>query len=136
VGFFYTSLRLSQWALEAMLIPRVLVVIVLTLISLTLAAIKQRPFQRKLWKPYHWLVLTQLLFFPAVIAAGVVWANPVTNPTVPHFEVYRGRGEYPLDTAPVWRYIAKGSLDGPQVVAVERFRKAIDESEKQRQQKP
>jgi hypothetical protein len=52
------------------------------------------------------------------------------------FEVYRGGGEYPLDTAPVWRYMAKGSLDGPQVAAVEQFRKAIEESEKQRQQKP
>jgi len=52
------------------------------------------------------------------------------------FEVYRGGGEYPLDTAPVWRYIAKGSLDSPQVAAVEQFRKAIEESEKQHQQKP
>jgi len=52
------------------------------------------------------------------------------------FEVYRGGGEYPLDTSPVWRYIAKGSLDSPQVAAVEQFRKAIEESEKQHQQKP
>ena len=52
------------------------------------------------------------------------------------FEVYRGGGEYPLDTAPVWRYIAKGSLDSPQVAAVEQFRKAIEASEKQHQQKP
>jgi len=36
----------------------------------------------------------------------------------------------------VWRYIAKGSLDSPQVAAVEQFRKAIEESEKQHQQKP
>jgi hypothetical protein len=50
--------------------------------------------------------------------------------------VYRGGGEYPLDAPPVWRYIAKGSLDAPQVAAVEQFRKAIEESEKQRQQKP
>jgi hypothetical protein len=52
------------------------------------------------------------------------------------FEVYRGGGEYPLDAAPVWRYIAKGSLDAPQVDAVEQFRKAIEESEKQSQHKP
>ena len=91
MGFIYTSLRLSKWALEAMLIPRVLVAIVLTSTSLTLAAIKQRPFKRELWKPYPWLVLTHLLFFPAVIAAGVVWANPVTNPTVPHHAVEAGR---------------------------------------------
>jgi hypothetical protein len=91
VGFVQTSLHFSQWALEAMLIPRVFVVVVLTLISLTLAAIKQRPFERELWKPHHWLVLTHLLFFPAVIAAGVVWANPVTNPTVPHHAIETGR---------------------------------------------
>jgi hypothetical protein len=91
VDFVYTSLRFSQWALEFMLIPRVLVLVVLTVISLTLAAIKQRPFERQLWKPYHWLALTHLFFFPAVIAAGVIWANPVTNPTIPHHAIETGR---------------------------------------------
>lgn len=52
------------------------------------------------------------------------------------FEVYRGGGEYPLDTSPVWRYIAKDSLNPPQVAAVEQFRKAIEESEKQSKHKP
>jgi len=52
------------------------------------------------------------------------------------FEVYRGRIEYPLDTSPVWRYIAKDSLNAPQVQAVEQFRKVIEESEKQSQHKP
>jgi hypothetical protein len=52
------------------------------------------------------------------------------------FEVYRGGVEYPLDASPAWRYMAKGALNEPQVTAVEQFRKAIDESEKQRQQKP
>ena len=47
------------------------------------------------------------------------------------FEVYRGGGEYPLDAPPLWRYIAKNSLNAPQVEAVEQFRKAIEESEKQ-----
>ncbi len=59
-----------------------------------------------------------------------VWSSDDT------FEVYRGRMEYPLDTSPVWRYIAKDSLNAPQVPAVEQFRKAIEESEKQRQHKP
>src|SRR5437016_4893434 len=52
------------------------------------------------------------------------------------FEVYLGGGEFPLDASPVWRYIAKDSLNAPQVAAVEQFRKAIEESEKQRHQKP
>ena len=51
-------------------------------------------------------------------------------------EVYRGRIEYPLDAAPLWRYAAKNALKEPQVTAVEQFRKIVEESEKQRQQKP
>ena len=52
------------------------------------------------------------------------------------FEVYRGGVERPLDTSPLWRYMGKGALDGPRVAAVEQFRKAVSESEKQQQQKP
>ncbi len=48
------------------------------------------------------------------------------------FEVYMGGREYPLDAPPLWRYIAKDSLNAPRVDAVEQFRKAIEESEKQR----
>ncbi len=60
----------------------------------------------------------------------------ISNQIVPSedaFEVYRGGVEHPLDSSPVWRYIAKDSLNAPQVAAVEQFRKAIEESEKQRQ---
>jgi hypothetical protein len=49
---------------------------------------------------------------------------------------YRGGVEYPLDASPVFRYTAKDSLNAPQVTAVEQFRKAIEESEKQSLHKP
>jgi hypothetical protein len=52
------------------------------------------------------------------------------------FEVYMGGVDYPLDTAPLWRYIAKDALKAPRVEAVEQFRKAINDSEQQRQHKP
>jgi hypothetical protein len=52
------------------------------------------------------------------------------------FEVYRGGVEYPLDASPIWRYMGKNALDAPTVAAVSQLRKAIDESAKQRQQKP
>ena len=58
------------------------------------------------------------------------------GPSEDTFEVYLGRIEYPLEAAPLWRYMAKDALTGPQVRAVEQFRSAIDESEKQHQQKP
>ncbi len=46
------------------------------------------------------------------------------------FEVYRGRvRNHPLDSAPVWRYIAKDCLREPGVAAVEEFRKAIAKAE-------
>jgi len=48
------------------------------------------------------------------------------------FEVYLGGVEHPLDRTPIWRYAAKEALNGPQVDAVEQFRKAITESEEQR----
>ena len=44
------------------------------------------------------------------------------------FEVYRGGIAYPLDSSPVWRYIAKDALRAPSVTAVEQFRKAIDQA--------
>lgn len=58
------------------------------------------------------------------------------GPSDDTFEVYRGGIEFPLDSAPVWRYMAKNALDAPKVTAVEQFRKVLTESEKQHQQKP
>ena len=62
----------------------------------------------------------------------------ITNEVAPAqdtFEVYRGGVRYPLDSSPVWRYMAKDALSGPQVEAVEQFRKAIADSEEQRRNK-
>jgi hypothetical protein len=66
------------------------------------------------------------------------------RPTISHeagtaddtFELFLGGVEYPMDAAPIWRYIAKDALDAPEVRAVEQFRKAVADSEKQRKQKP
>jgi hypothetical protein len=51
------------------------------------------------------------------------------GPTEDVFEVYRGGVADPLDSSPVWRYIAKDCLRAPGVSAVEQFRKAIAEAE-------
>jgi len=57
------------------------------------------------------------------------------GPAEDTFEVYRGGVRHPLDAPPVWRYMAKDALKGPQVDAVEQFRKLIAESEEQRREK-
>ena|SRR5215469_6721967 len=51
------------------------------------------------------------------------------------FEVYLGSVKYPLDSPPVWRYVATQCLRAPKVTAVEQFRKAIAKSEKAQQKK-
>jgi hypothetical protein len=51
------------------------------------------------------------------------------------FQVYQGGVQYPVDNAPVWKFIAKDGLKPPGVAAVEQFRKAVEESEKAAQQK-
>jgi hypothetical protein len=51
------------------------------------------------------------------------------------FEVYRGRigtGD-PLDSAPVWRYMAKDALRSPAVPAVDQFRKVVEQADKEAQ---
>jgi hypothetical protein len=51
------------------------------------------------------------------------------------FMVFHGGVPYPVDYAPVWTHIAKDGLKAPGVVAVEHFRKAVEESEKAAAQK-
>ena len=52
------------------------------------------------------------------------------GPSQDTMQVYRGGVQYPLDSAPVWRYMSKNALRPPTVQAVEQFKKAITESEK------
>jgi hypothetical protein len=51
------------------------------------------------------------------------------------FEVYRGGPTHPLESSPVWRYNAKDCLRGDKLAAVEEFRKAIADAEKQQTSK-
>jgi hypothetical protein len=59
------------------------------------------------------------------------------GPTVDTFAVYRGGARSaPLDTSPVWRYVAKDCLrPSPLVPAVEKFRKMLADAEKPQQTK-
>jgi hypothetical protein len=52
------------------------------------------------------------------------------------FEVYRGQDANTLDGPPLWRYIGKNALRPPTVSAVEQFRRAIEEAEKQQNKQP
>lgn len=75
---------------------------------------------------------------------GPAMSDPTFDPkqTGPHlgknigrtkdtFAVYHGGAVFSLDSMPVWQYTAKDALKAPIVPAVEKFRKAISEAEKQ-----
>jgi hypothetical protein len=70
--------------------------------------------------------------------------QPESGNTAPHtqtevgtsdntFTVYNARLDNPLERAPAWRYIAEDGLHSPEVHAVDVFRTAIEEAEKQLQ---
>jgi hypothetical protein len=63
-------------------------------------------------------------------------ARTEVGPSEDLFEVYRGGVGYSLEGAPIWRCMAKGALRSPNVPAVEEFRKAFEEAEKQQKTKP
>ena len=46
-----------------------------------------------------------------------------------------GALQFPLDNPPVWMYVAKDGLKPPRVVAVEEFRKVVEESDKAAEQR-
>ncbi|HKN77260.1 MAG TPA: hypothetical protein VJW94_18935 [Candidatus Acidoferrum sp.] len=55
------------------------------------------------------------------------------GPTEDTFTVFNARLENPMERAPSWRYTAKDALHSPEVPAVDVFRTAIEEAEKQLQ---
>lgn len=57
------------------------------------------------------------------------------GPSDDSFAVYLGNVADPTNAPPVWRYIAKNCLRAPQMVAVEEFRKALAEADRQQQSK-
>jgi hypothetical protein len=86
------------------------------------------------------------------VGIGVKTGNPGTSgagspqDTTPHpkteygsaddtFAVYFGQRADPLDAPAVWRISGKDALRPPTVRAVEEFRKAVEETEKQQKQK-
>jgi hypothetical protein len=52
------------------------------------------------------------------------------GPSEDTFAVYMGNIDHPLESAPVWRYVAKDCLREPGVAAVEKFRKLLADAEK------
>jgi hypothetical protein len=75
----------SKWSIEALIIPPVLILLIPLIVSIGLAIARQRPWRSDAWHWSYWLALTQLIYFPATIAIGVLfpaiagWPSPQSN---------------------------------------------------------
>ncbi len=79
MGYVQTALRFSEDALVFAIGSPFCLLFTIAAIVFVRKGLKQRPFRTGLWKPRHWLILRHLLFFPAAIAVGVLFANPLTG---------------------------------------------------------
>lgn len=74
---FWTYLR---WSLEFLCVPPFVYGTVVLVVSLIASAIRQRPFNKPIWKQTYTIVILQFLFFPAVLAVAVLgrvdWQQP------------------------------------------------------------
>jgi hypothetical protein len=70
----------SEWSLEALALPHLLALSIFCVLILVIECVRQKPLSNKQWHAYYWLVLTQLLFFPAIVAVGVLFPAAGTGP--------------------------------------------------------
>ena len=68
----------SLWGLEAWMLPPLLIVGLASLASLLLSLRSNKV--KSCWRTSYWLVFTQLLFFPLVIAVGALFPAARTSP--------------------------------------------------------
>lgn len=73
-GYFFWLLKMSG---EIVWLPIIGLPILLTALGFVVVAAWKRPVGSASWKKSYWLVLTQFLFIPAVVAVGVLygWDN-------------------------------------------------------------
>jgi hypothetical protein len=75
----------STWSIEALIIPPVLILLIPLIVSTGLAILRERPWRTDAWHWSYWLALTQVIFFPLIVAVGVLfpaissWPSPQSN---------------------------------------------------------
>lgn len=81
--------------LGIVVIPPFGVAAVLLTAGMVASFFAQNPAKAGRWKHHYWLILSQLVFYPAVIAIGVIYASP----------------RRPIDPLPKINPVAEGALD-------------------------
>jgi hypothetical protein len=65
--------RLLLWSLEFFTLPPVSLLTGGCIVSVVLAVVRQQPFRKGKWRSSYWLIFTQMLFVPAIVAVGVLF---------------------------------------------------------------
>jgi hypothetical protein len=82
------------------------------IVGIVVAFTRQQPFRTRLWRPWYWLIFTQLLFFPATVAVGVLfpavsgWPHPKEN-VIGH-RLLDGLFYFSLVTSAFWLWRMRG----------------------------
>jgi hypothetical protein len=69
MSYFHTALTLSRWAVVAMGLPPLALILICAAASLVASLRKAIP---RFEKRYHWYAFAHVLFFPAIIAVGTL----------------------------------------------------------------
>ena len=77
--------RLFLWSVQFLGVPPVILMTAICIVGVVVSFAREQPFSTRLWRPWYWLIFTQLLFFPATVACGVLfpavsgWPHPKEN---------------------------------------------------------
>jgi hypothetical protein len=104
--------RLFLWSLQFLVVPPVLVMTGICIVGVVVAFARQQPFRTRLWRPSYWLIFTQLLFFPAIVAVGVLFpavsGRPHLQGNVMGERLLDGLFYISLVTSGLWLWRMKG----------------------------
>lgn len=104
--------RLFLWSVQFLGVPPVLLMTAVCIVGTVVAFARKQPFRTRLWRPWYWLIFTQLLFFPATVAVGVLfpavsgWPHPKEN--VMGHRLLDGLFYFSLVTSAFWLWRMKG----------------------------
>jgi hypothetical protein len=104
--------RLFLWSVQFLGVPPVLLMTAVCIVGVVVAFARQQPFRTRLWRPWYWLIFTQLLFFPATVAVGVLfpalssWPHPKEN--VMGHRLLDGLFYFSLVTSTFWLWRMRG----------------------------
>jgi hypothetical protein len=104
--------RLLLWSVQFLGVPPVLLMTGICIVGVVVFFARRQPFRTRLWRPWYWLIFTQMLFFSAMVAVGVLfpavsgWPHPQGNVTGER--LLDGLFYFSLATSAFWLWRMKG----------------------------